>query len=100
MGERTATRLLRELSDKVRNSQGHQLVNEAKADALSTPLRKPMRTLMGKYSDPTVFDKTDETNAMSNMLKGTITQDNVQQILQTHVSLDNPEKTSASVESQ
>mmetsp|Transcript_65565 Transcript_65565/g.202900 ORF Transcript_65565/g.202900 Transcript_65565/m.202900 type:complete len:229 (+) Transcript_65565:35-721(+) len=97
--DRVAQQLLRELADKVRNSQGDELLSEARAASLSTPMRKPMRDLMRQYNDAGAHDKVTEVREKVDELKG-IMQDNVKRILETHVTLESLENSSSSMSSQ
>jgi len=97
--DRIALQMLRELSDKVRNSQGEDIMSEAKAGALTTPMKKSMKELMKSYNDISAHDKTSEVREKVDALKG-IMQDNVKKILETHVSLESLENNSASMSSQ
>eukprot|EP00913_Durusdinium_trenchii_P006592 g6192.t1 len=77
--ERVAVQLLRELADKARNSQGDEVLLEAKSGSLSKPLRKLMTDMMRRsllvqssalalvsifgirtYNDAGAHDKTTE----------------------------------------
>ena len=97
--ERVAVQLLREMADKVRNSQGDEVLLEAKAGSLSKPLRKLMTDIMKSYNDATAHDKTTEVREKVDQLKG-IMQDNVKKILETHVTLESLENSSSSMSSQ
>mmetsp|Transcript_10802 Transcript_10802/g.26954 ORF Transcript_10802/g.26954 Transcript_10802/m.26954 type:complete len:231 (-) Transcript_10802:155-847(-) len=97
--DRVALQMLRELADKVKNSQGDEILSEAKPGALSTPLRKLMRDLMKTYNDAGSQDKTTEVRQQVDQLKG-IMQDNVKRILETHVTLESLENSSSSMSSQ
>jgi len=97
--ERVASQLLREAVDKVRNSQGDELLTEAKAGTLSKPLRKILTELMRTYNDAGSHDKTTEVREKVDQLKG-IMQDNVKKILETHVTLESLENSSSSMSSQ
>ncbi|CAJ1412395.1 unnamed protein product [Effrenium voratum] len=97
--ERVAVQLLREMADKVRNSQGDELLLEAKSGSLSKPLRKLMMDTMRTYNDAGAQDKTTEVREKVDQLKG-IMQDNVKKILETHVTLESLENSSSSMSSQ
>lgn len=97
--DRVANQLLRETADKVKNSQGDELLSEARAGTLTTPLRKLMRDLMKQYNDSSAHDKTTEVNQKVDQLKG-IMQDNVKRILETHTTLEGLENSSSSMSSQ
>jgi len=97
--ERVALQLLREMLDKVRNTQGDEMLADARAGSLSTPLRKIFRDLMRTYSDPGSQDKATEVREKVDQLKG-IMQDNVKRILETHVTMDQLQNSSASMSSQ
>lgn len=97
--DRIANQLLRELADKVKNSQGDELLSEARAGTLSTPLRKLMKDLMKSYNDAGSHDKTTEVREKVDQLKG-IMQENVKRILETHVTLESLEHSSSSMSSQ
>ncbi|CAJ1361687.1 unnamed protein product [Effrenium voratum] len=68
--ERVAVQLLREMADKVRNSQGDELLLEAKSGSLSKPLRKLMMDTMRTYNDAGAQDKTTEVREKVDQLKG------------------------------
>eukprot|EP00405_Crypthecodinium_cohnii_P026684 CAMPEP_0206493274 /NCGR_PEP_ID=MMETSP0324_2-20121206/46826_1 /ASSEMBLY_ACC=CAM_ASM_000836 /TAXON_ID=2866 /ORGANISM="Crypthecodinium cohnii, Strain Seligo" /LENGTH=231 /DNA_ID=CAMNT_0053976289 /DNA_START=18 /DNA_END=713 /DNA_ORIENTATION=+ len=97
--DRVALQMLREFADKVKNSQSDQILSEAKAGGLSTPLRKLMKDVMKTYSDAGSQDKTTEVRQQVDQLKG-IMQDNVKKILETHVTLEGLENSSSSMSSQ
>merc|ERR1719277_141685 len=97
--ERISMQLLRDLADKVRNSQGDELLSEARPNSLSTPLRKLMREIMRTYGDAGTQDKSSEVRQQVDQLKG-IMQDNVKRILETHVSLESLENSSSSMSTQ
>eukprot|EP00929_Paragymnodinium_shiwhaense_P036733 TRINITY_DN19657_c0_g1_i1.p1 TRINITY_DN19657_c0_g1~~TRINITY_DN19657_c0_g1_i1.p1 ORF type:complete len:238 (-),score=54.79 TRINITY_DN19657_c0_g1_i1:219-932(-) len=97
--DRVALQLLREFADKVSNTQGEEILSEAKVGALNTPLRKIMKELMKSYSDVAAQDKTTEVREKVDQLKG-IMQDNVKRILETHVTLESLENSSNSMSSQ
>jgi len=97
--DRVALQLLRELSDKVRDTQGPDLLSEAKPGALNTPLRKIMRDLMKSYNDEAAHDKTTEVREKVDQLKG-IMQDNVKKILETHVTMESLANSSNSMSNQ
>lgn len=97
--DRVALQLLREFADKVMNTQGDEIISEAKTGALNTPLRKIMKELMKSYSDVAAQDKTTEVREKVDQLKG-IMQDNVKRILETHVTLESLENSSNSMSSQ
>lgn len=97
--DRVAQQLLRDLADKVRNSQGDELLSEARSGSLSTPMRKLMRDLMRQYNDAGAHDKATEVREKVDELKG-IMQDNVKRILETHVTLESLENSSSSMSSQ
>lgn len=97
--DRVALQLLRELSDKVRNSQGGEVISQAGAGQLSTPLRKLMRDHMKSYNDVGSQDKLTEVQQKVDALKG-IMQDNVKKILETHATLESLDNNSASMSSQ
>ncbi|CAK9059689.1 unnamed protein product [Durusdinium trenchii] len=97
--ERVAVQLLRELADKARNSQGDEVLLEAKSGSLSKPLRKLMTDMMRTYNDAGAHDKTTEVREKVDQLKG-IMQDNVKKILETHVTLESLEDSSSSMSSQ
>mmetsp|Transcript_67202 Transcript_67202/g.190095 ORF Transcript_67202/g.190095 Transcript_67202/m.190095 type:complete len:232 (+) Transcript_67202:105-800(+) len=97
--DRVVVQMLRELADKVKNSQGDEIIAEARAGGLSTPLRKLMRDLMKTYNDAGGHDKTTEVRQQVDQLKG-IMQDNVKRILETHVTLEGLENSSGSMSTQ
>ncbi|CAJ1361685.1 unnamed protein product [Effrenium voratum] len=121
--ERVAVQLLREMADKVRNSQGDELLLEAKSGSLSKPLRKLMMDTMRTYNDAGAQDKTTEVREKVDQLKGIMqgwrwqvllilagrkidtvshdaVEDNVKKILETHVTLESLENSSSSMSSQ
>lgn len=97
--ERVAVQLLRDVADKVKNSQGDEALLEAKSGSLSKPLRKLLTDLMRTYNDAGSQDKTTEVREKVDQLKG-IMQDNVKKILETHVTLESLENSSSSMSSQ
>mmetsp|Transcript_64986 Transcript_64986/g.209322 ORF Transcript_64986/g.209322 Transcript_64986/m.209322 type:complete len:232 (-) Transcript_64986:81-776(-) len=97
--ERVALQMLRELADKVRNSQGDEILSEARPGSLTTPMRKLMRDLMRQFNDASQHDRTTEVREKVDQLKG-IMQDNVKRILETHVTLESLENSSSSMSSQ
>eukprot|EP00932_Pfiesteria_piscicida_P018677 SRR837773.5530.p2 GENE.SRR837773.5530~~SRR837773.5530.p2 ORF type:complete len:220 (-),score=92.94 SRR837773.5530:75-638(-) len=97
--DRVALQMLRELTDKVKSAQGDEVLSEARAGALSSPLRKLMRDTMKTYNDAGAQDKTTEVRQQVDQLKG-IMQDNVKRILETHVTLESLENSSSSMSSQ
>mmetsp|Transcript_51269 Transcript_51269/g.83168 ORF Transcript_51269/g.83168 Transcript_51269/m.83168 type:complete len:232 (-) Transcript_51269:209-904(-) len=97
--ERVALQLLRELADKVRNSQGDELLSEARPGTMTTPLRTVMKDLLRTYNDAGNHDKTTEVRDKVDQLKG-IMQDNVKKILETHVTLESLENSSSSMSTQ
>mmetsp|Transcript_62025 Transcript_62025/g.173186 ORF Transcript_62025/g.173186 Transcript_62025/m.173186 type:complete len:230 (-) Transcript_62025:144-833(-) len=97
--DRVIQQMLRELVDKVRNSQGDEMISEARAGGLTTPLRKVMKDVIKTYNDPAALDKTTEVREKVDQLKG-IMQDNVKRILETHVTLESLENSSSSMSSQ
>eukprot|EP00438_Fugacium_kawagutii_P014510 Skav224395 [mRNA] locus=scaffold2452:105652:115235:- [translate_table: standard] len=62
--ERVALQLLRDVADKVKNSQGDEGLLEAKSGSLSKPLRKLLTDIMRRaertYNDAGAHDKTTE----------------------------------------
>lgn len=97
--DRVALQMLRELGDKVRNSQGDEMLAEARVGALTTPLRKIMKDLMRNYNENGSQDKPAEVRQQVDQLKG-IMQDNVKRILETHVTLESLDNSSSSMSSQ
>jgi hypothetical protein len=85
--ERVTQKLLRELSDRIRNSESAQLIQEAKEGALTKPLTKPMRELLRSYGDAAAHDKAAEAQKLGVEVQG-IMKDNVKKILESHQSLD------------
>merc|ERR1711972_882446 len=97
--ERVVNQLLKDFAEKSRNSQGNELLNEARSGSLSKPLKNTMRDLMSQYGSATSHDKTTEVRAQVDQLKG-IMQDNVKRILETHVTLDQLQNSSQNMSSQ
>lgn len=97
--ERVALNCLREFADKVFTAQGTEILEQARPGALSTPLRKTMQDLMKQYNDVGKQDTTAKVQGQVDNLKG-IMQDNVKQILETHVTLESLQNSSESMSSQ
>jgi len=85
--ERVAMKLLKELAKNAKESQGVELLEEARPGTMTKPLRNTMKDLLSSYSSATKQDKTSEVNAKVDDVKG-IMQDNIKKVLETHTSLD------------
>lgn len=97
--ERVVVQMLRELAEKVRTSQGVDVLSESRAGSLTTSLKTTMKDLIRSYSDAAAHDKTAEVREKVDQLKG-VMQDNVKRILETHVTLESLENSSSSMSTQ
>mmetsp|Transcript_13372 Transcript_13372/g.21984 ORF Transcript_13372/g.21984 Transcript_13372/m.21984 type:complete len:229 (-) Transcript_13372:28-714(-) len=97
--ERVVQQLLKDFIEKANNSQGADLLNEARPGSLSKPLKNIMKDLMSQYGSAASNDKTTEVRQQVDQLKG-IMQANVKRILETHATLDQLQNSSAEMSSE
>mmetsp|Transcript_129899 Transcript_129899/g.363565 ORF Transcript_129899/g.363565 Transcript_129899/m.363565 type:complete len:248 (-) Transcript_129899:58-801(-) len=94
--ERLASALLQEVLDNVRSAETDERLSEAAAGKLNGTLRSVLKEAVKKYTDPTKLDKAAEVQERVAQVKG-LMQDNIKQILETHVTLDALQTKSSSV---
>lgn len=97
--ERVVAKLLRETSDKVRNSETKQSIEGAREGSLSKAFNKPFRELIKNFGDATQHDKVSEANHQVLQVQG-IMQENVKRILDTHNALEGLQESSSNMQTE